>query len=95
MNSNLISVFNLSSSNNATISNVNEVNISKLIKIVLVISFMALTLFSSAYIEYITVAVLCLLLQRMYVFFKDLMSIDLHFSNDDIELSDIVNDLWD
>ena len=94
MNLNLSSIFNVSILKDFSNSNGQEINIDKLIKIMLLISFFTLALVSGSFAEYILVTIVFFIVLWIYDFYVDITSVDLHFSSDDIQLNEIVNELW-
>lgn len=94
MNLNRTSIFSMPSSEESYTSNSNVIDVSRLIKVALVVVLVVLMLMSNAILEYFVIAAVAISIQRMYAYYKDIMSIDLHFSNDDLDMNEIINDLW-
>lgn len=94
MNLNLSSVLNASTLKNVTDFKVKNISIDNFVKIVLASSFLVLIINTGSVLEYSLVILLLSAAYRVYSFGKDLFNLDLHFSNENIELKEIINDLW-
>ena len=94
MNLNLSSVFNISALKEMYHSESQSINIDTLIKMILTICVISLVFWSGSITEYLSVFLVFYPIQKIYSAYIDIANIDLHFSNDDLELSEIINDLW-
>lgn len=94
MNLNLSSVFGMSSSEEAYASNSHSIDVVKLIKGALIVGLVILMLLTSSITEYVIVVAAIVIFHTVYHYYQDLMSIDLHFSSEDIDMNDIIDDLW-